>query len=126
MKKNHFKRIVAILGLFVLAISCEKNSGQIINAALTQEYVINAKDLLKITLGYFGDEEGASILINPLHAKINQIDRPINSSLIYYTYRPLDNYIGKDSVSIIIFKGSDGSINTGKSDTTKIVITITD
>lgn len=122
------KTITSLLQLFILLsisflTSCSKNNGQFVNSDIQQVIIINSQDILKVNLGNFGDEEGASILKNPSHAKTSKTYRQINSSLIIYEYSPIDKFVGNDTVTLLINRGSDGA-HSGVIDTTKICIVV--
>jgi hypothetical protein len=109
-------------GLSIL-ISCSKNNGQVINSNIQQVIEINTGDVLKVNLGNFGDEEGAGIFKNPSHAKTSKTYRQLNSSSIIYEYSPLDKFIGRDTVTLVLNRGSDGA-HPGVTDTTRICIIV--
>jgi hypothetical protein len=123
MKTKTVKRMIVLFTVLTLLFSCTKNTGHIINSYIKQEFEINSGDTLKVNLGTFGDEEGATIFKNPIYAKISKLNRQINSSSILYMYLPQDNFVGKDSVLLILNRGSDGA-SSGKNDTTIIRITV--
>jgi len=104
-------------------ISCTKNNGHLITTDLKQVIEIKRGDLLIVNLGNFGDEEGAWILTTPKNAKESKIQRQVNSSSIQYQYFPLDNFVGKDSVTLVLNRGSNGA-SSGVNDTTKISIIV--
>ena len=103
--------------------SCSKNIGQIITTDLKQVIEIKTGDLLIVNLGSFGDEEGAWIFTSPKNAMVSKVERQANSSAINYQYLPLDRYTGKDSVTLILNRYSDGA-GSGVNDTTKICIIV--
>jgi hypothetical protein len=109
-------------GLSIL-ISCSKNNGQVINSDIQQVIEIKTGDVLRVNLGNFGDEEGAGIFKNPSHAKISITYRQLNSSSIIYEYSPLDKFIGRDTVTLVLNRGSDGA-HPGVTDTTRICIIV--
>lgn len=119
-------RLIILSGLLQL-ISCSKNNDKpnehIINAIIQPEIGISIGDTLKVNLGTFGDEEGAGIFKNPRNAKVSKTYSQSNSSSIIYEYFPNDKFIGKDTVALILYRGSDGA-HTGLSDTTKICIIV--
>ena len=112
-----------ILFSFSFLTSCSKNNGQVINSDIKQVININTGDILKVNLGNFGDEEGAGIFKNPAHAKISKTYRQVNSSSIIYEYSPFDKFVGKDTVTLLLNRGSDGT-QSGVIDTTKICIVV--
>ena len=120
------KSVLIYLVLFFqvsFLISCSKNNEHLINTDLKQLIEIKTGDLLIVNLGNFGDEEGAWILTTPKNAKESNILRQVNSSSIQYKYFPLDNFVGKDSVTLILNRGSNGA-SSGVNDTTKILIVV--
>jgi len=78
-------------------------------------------DTLKINLGNFGDEEGATISQIPVHAKLSRLVREFNSGSIVYQYLPEYGYTGTEIVEIVLNKGSDGA-SAGRKD--KLLISI--
>jgi hypothetical protein len=122
------KTITFLIQLFILfgisfLTSCSKNNGQVINSDIQQVININTGDILKVNLGNFGDEEGAGIFKNPAHAKTSKTYRKINSSSIIYEYSPFDKFVGNDTVTLLLNRGSDGA-HPGVIDTTKICIVV--
>lgn len=119
-------RLIILPGFFIL-FSCSKNNdkenGRVINSSIQKQIQISVGDTLKVNLGNFGDEEGAWIFKNPQNAKISKTYRQMTSSSIIYEYFPMDKFIGKDTVSLILNRGSDGA-SSGTSDTTKICIIV--
>lgn len=109
----------------LMIVSCSKNddltSEKIVNSTVQKEIKIKNGDILKINLGNFGDEEGAWIFEEPQNAKVSEILRELSSSSIFYEYSPLDNFTGKDTVGLILNRGSDGA-SSGINDTTRICI----
>ena len=124
--KSVLFRLIILSGLLLL-ISCSKNNDKtnehIKNAIIQPEIVISIGDTLKVDLGTFGDEEGAGIYKNPRNAKVSKIFRQSNSTSIIYEYFPNYKFIGKDTVNLILYRGSDGA-HPGLSDTSKICITV--
>ena len=119
-----------ILFIFFVGIlfftSCLKNDhpiGIIKTSNIQNEIWINSGDTLKINLGNFGEEEGASIYKHPANAKKSIMYREIHSSSIIYKYYPNDNFSGRDSIIFILNKGSDGA-SFGINDTTHICIIV--
>ena len=121
------KNQLIILAGFFLVVSCSKNDdstiGRVVNENIQQVININNGDTLKVTLGSFGDEEGAWIFKNPQNAKVSKVYRQVNSGLVLYEYYPNDSFIGKDTVELILNRGSDGA-SLGINDTTRICITV--
>jgi hypothetical protein len=123
MKTNTF--LIQLFILFGLSIlfSCSKNSGVVVNSDIQEVIEINTGDILKVNLGNFGDEEGAEIFKNPTHAKTSKTYRQININSIIYEYSPFERFIGKDTVTLLLNRGSDGA-HPGAIDTTGICIVV--
>jgi hypothetical protein len=119
-------RLVLFSGL-ILLISCSKNNdksnGHVIDTLIQPMIEISIGDTLKVNLGNFGDEEGAWIFKNPQNAKISKTYRQMNSSSVIYEYFPIDKFVGKDTVTLIFNRGSDGA-SSGTNDTTKVCIIV--
>jgi hypothetical protein len=114
---------LAILFQVIFLISCSKNNDHLITTDLKERIEINSGDQLIVNLGNFGDEEGVLILTAPKNAKESKLQRQVNSSTIQYQYLPIDNFVGEDSVTLILNRGSDGA-SIGTTDTTKISIIV--
>jgi hypothetical protein len=119
---NFLIQIFILFGISFLS-SCSKYNDQVINSEIQQVISINTGDILKINLGNFGDEEGAVIFKNPAHAKTSKTYRKINSSSIIYEYSSYDKFVGNDTVTLLLNRGSDGA-HPGVIDTTKIRIVV--
>ena len=110
--------------LFILFIltgmlgSCTKKNDTIVEKVY---YMAFSGDTLKINLGNFGDEEGATISQIPVHAKLSRLVREFNSGSIVYQYLPEYGYTGTEIVGIILNRGSDGA-SAGRKD--KLLISI--
>jgi len=120
------KTVLIYLALFFQAsflISCEKRTALFIGIDLKPLIEIYEGDFIIVNLGNFGDEEGASILTEPKHAKKSYLERDTDSNAIYYNYCSVDHFVGKDSVTLILNHGSYGS-GLGINDTTTIHIVV--
>ncbi|RXQ94485.1 hypothetical protein EO244_09390 [Ancylomarina salipaludis] len=117
------KLILLISIVFLIACSEKENGNNagIVESEIQQEIQINMGDTLRIDLGNFGDEEGAWIFEAPQFAKISKIYRELSSSTMIYEYSPVDHFIGRDTVGLILNRGSDGA-SQGINDTTRICI----
>jgi len=74
--------------------------------------VIDTNEIYTFDLGYFGDEEGATISKQAIHYAVSKLVRD-SASKIIYTYQPAKDYSGNDEVEITSSRGSDGaSANT--------------
>ena len=57
-----------------------------------------------------GDEEGATIVLQPTHYSISEMRRDATTNWIAtYVYRPAAGFVGKDEAVIEISTGSDGA-----------------
>lgn len=106
MKKNS-TLIILLFTCFVLVLqSCKKDEEEVISVTLEMN------QLYEYDLGFFGDEEGASIANQALHYKVSEIgpwDTTSYTGQLKYTYIPALDYTGLDEVTITSFRGSDGS-----------------
>jgi len=121
------KQLFLFTALLILA-SCSKSNeafnGNVIHTAIQNQIDIRTGETLIVNLGNFGDEEGAWIISNPRNAKISTIVRLINTNSIIYEYIPSDNFVGKDTVGLILNHGSDGA-NSGVNNSARICINVT-
>lgn len=122
-------RLILLSGI-VFLISCSKNEVHVNEDSLVEKNVsmqksqlieINNGDTLKVNLGHFGDEEGAWIFENPAHALYDTIYRAFDFATVYYEYSPNENFSGRDTVGLILNRGSDGA-SPGINDTIRICI----
>jgi hypothetical protein len=104
-------------------MSCSKKNENLLRTDLKEVIEIKAGDQLVVNLGSFGDEEGAWILTDAKNSKESKVQRLTSSNVIEYQYAPLDQFVGKDSVTLILNRGSDGA-SSGLYDTTKIQIIV--
>jgi hypothetical protein len=124
MKHNFI--ILMIISLIIL--SCQKESNKISeqykNSLSNQiDTTIFSSDTLQVSFGYFGDEEGISIISPPKNSKFCKlINKPWEERILRYI--PLDNFLGTDSVSIITMKGSDGASPSADIDTILVLINV--
>ena len=127
IKKKFMKHLFLFAGLLIL-VSCSKSNerlnGNVIHTEIQNQIEIRTGETLIVNLGNFGDEEGAWITVNPRNAKISTVIRLINTNSIIYEYIPADSFVGKDTVGLIINRGSDGS-NSGVNNSARICINVT-
>ena len=103
MKKSN-KSILLIISLLLFIVSCERTNSKTSNLNIT----LQNTDEYHLNLGYFGDEEGCSIIEDAKHAKSSKIlGNPWEARI--YEYIPDSSYIGNDKVVIRTEKGSDGA-----------------
>ena len=99
--------IITMMMLFA-SMGCKKET----NSPRTSEKIISVSlmksdTLYKNSFGYFGDEEGISIIKQARHSSISTIINNHWEERIFQ-YQPLNNFIGLDTVIIETEKGSDG------------------
>ena len=118
-----------LLAGIVFLVSCSKNEVptekklilENISSEKFQTIKINSNDTLRLSLGFFGDEEGARIFKAPAYAAYDSLYRALDFASIYYEYLPLTGFFGQDTVGLILNRGSDGA-SPGVSDSTWICI----
>ena len=124
-------RLMLLSGI-VFLISCSENEVPTNENLLVEKNVstekfqlieLNNSDTLKVNLGYFGDEEGAWIFENPAHASYDTIYRAFDFATIYYEYSSDENFSGRDTVGLILNRGSDGA-SVGVNDSIRICLVI--
>jgi len=126
------------LGLFTLILlttNCNthlenttdsQSEEQVFLKAFDQELQLNNTDTHTISIGDFGDEEGAAILQHPSQFEQSEIVRDASSNWNpVYKYKAKNNFKGVDSVLIETCKlnKQSPSLNCSK-DTLKIKLTI--
>jgi len=121
--KTHFFHLMTLICFLFLIQGCNYNEPTPSNAL---NITLQSDASYQYDLGYFGDEEGATISIPPKHFKVNKIDRDINSGKIIYTYAPSIGFNGKDTVELKSMKGSDGASANNKITTVVIKFKIID
>lgn len=57
-----------------------------------------------------GDEEGATIVVHPMHFAISEIRRgPATNWVAVYVYQPAAGFVGSDYAELQVLTGSDGA-----------------
>jgi hypothetical protein len=94
-----------LLGLFLMiAGNCERADSKTTEMDIT----LGNAETYRLTLGFFGDEEGPSIVEDAQHAKSSIIlGEPWEIRI--YEYIPDSGYVGSDKVVIRTARGSDGA-----------------
>lgn len=103
--------LIIIMLMLIASIGCKKET----NSQKTTEKIISVSlmksdTLYKYSFGYFGNEEGISIIKQARHSAISTIINNQWEERIFQ-YQPLNNFIGLDTVIIETAKGSDGGSN---------------
>ena len=76
-----------------------------------ESFSLDSSDTLTVSLGLFGDEEGASISLEPQFHELSKTVRgtPENDSEVVYLYKARQDFAGSDYVEITARRGSDGA-----------------
>lgn len=124
MKKKSFKIACCLLLFtgFLLNYSCKKDVTQNPNGDIVIDTTIYNNQVLKYDLGSFGIEEGATITRQATHFSQSSLER--NGMGIIYTYKPLNDFSGKDTVVIKSERGSDGAHPGNKINFTTIRVNV--
>jgi hypothetical protein len=99
-------------------IDATKNSEEIISVSLKKP-----DTLYTYSFGYFGDEEGISIVKQASHSVISKIEKKQWEERIFQ-YQPQNNYMGRDTVIIETQRGSDGAEKNSLIDKTIFIFDI--
>lgn len=86
---------------------------------------IPASEVYSHSLGNFGIEEGASVLIEPEHAAFSQLERKGGREIIY-TYKAESGFRGKDYVELLSARGSAGDGENPYKEVVRMQIVVTD
>ena len=102
----HLYSLITLIGFLILVQGCNNNEPTPSN---TLNMTLKTDATYQFDLRYFGDEEGATISIQPKHFEVSKIDRDINSGKVIYTYVPSIGFTGTDSVELKSMRGSNGA-----------------
>lgn len=120
MKKISYP-IFFMLCIIFYACKKEKTSDNV--KILRTTISLNTDSTYIDTIGFFGDEEGAGIITPPHHAALSNLQRTTDVAI--YFYKPMTAYIGKDSVEIGEYRGSDGATPSKLTVKHQLIFTIT-
>jgi hypothetical protein len=123
--KRHF---ISVLFISIVIISCEKGSDNLIikNKIEVSNFIdttILASDTLKYSFGYFGDEEGISILYDTKNSESCELLHKQSDERILQ-YVPQKDFLGMDSVFVVTMRGSHGASRSTDIDTTLMLIKV--
>lgn len=104
MRNNYFIYSIIIAGLLVFSVGCDKIKSQ----STDLEINLANHEVYHLELGYFGDEEGPSIIRDATHAMSSTI-LGMPWELRVYEYIPTPDYVGVDTVEVKTERGSDGA-----------------
>jgi hypothetical protein len=123
---KHFSFLLFLL--IILGLSCKKEPG---NPLLEKKMVmlnvldtsILVSDTLYYSFGYFGDEEGISLISEAADSgSCKLMNRQWEERIMQYI--PGKNFTGVDSISVVTGKGSDGASLSSENDTFLIIIRV--
>ncbi len=119
-------RMIIILSIIIsiVFISCEKETDvKIKQYSNLIDTTIISFDLFEFSFGYFGDEEGISIISYPRNSKSCELlNKQWEERILQYL--PQDNFIGIDSIIVKTMRGSDGANPSTDIDTILVVIKV--
>ena len=110
-----------LLAVALLAASgCTKVEKEFVSVTISNT------DTLEYSLGFFGDEEGATIEKQPKHARLSDMTTDPNLGEYIYLYLADSSYTGSDYVELRSARGSDGESPNRDVIVTKLTITVQD
>ena len=119
-----------LIAIFVctMIISCEKESDNMLSQNTIEtsgliDTTIISTDTLEYSFGYFGDEEGISIISYPQNSEsCDLLNKQWEERILQYI--PMKDFLGVDSMTIVKMRGSDGASPSTDIDTILIVIKV--
>ena len=115
---------IFLVNIFIAAYSCEKETeiAGMPNYEIIDTTILSTQ-IFEYSFGYFGDEEGISILSYPKHSKICELlNEQWEERILRYV--PDDLFLGSDTVVVETMRGSDGAGPSTEVDTTMIVLKV--
>lgn len=106
--KRFFLTLIILIALLTFSQGCSKED-IVIHSPDTNTVTLSRNKTYHFDLGYFGDEEGASISRQASHFIVSKTDRDITTGKIGYTYTPALNFSGTDEVELKSMRGSEGA-----------------
>ena len=103
------QRIILLLFTVAILSSCDKEDENPNKDIIVENVNLTNSEIYQYDLGYFGFEEGASLLVQAEHYDTSELDRDMNTGNIIYKYQAQTGYSGKDYVEIQTGRGSDGA-----------------
>ena len=114
-----------IILLFILTITFGCNKDKSAQPDTIKIYSsIKVNQTYQYYLGYFGDEEGATISRQATYFQTSKIERDINSGKIIFYYLPTQDFVGTVEIEIKTERGSDGASASNNISFTIIYLTI--
>ena len=116
--------VIFLISLCIAAFSCDKETEM---AEMPIYEIIDTSilstQIFEHSFGYFGDEEGISILSYPKHSKSCELlNKQWEERILRYV--PDDLFLGSDTVVVETMRGSDGAGPSTEIDTTMIVLKV--
>lgn len=97
----------------VFFTSCEKEPSEPVEYNSTHEISLNQNELYVHPTGFSGDEEGGRISLQAKNFSISELTRDSLMDIIYQ-YKPDSNFVGLDTVQVLIQSGWDGESGFGQ------------
>ena len=95
------KRYTLLLLAVAMIAACKKDTNQNNVDKYNVSAQIKQGSLLKYPLGLIGIEDGISITVPPAHADSSAIVRNASDAKLYYNYKALPGFLGKDKVTLM-------------------------
>ena|ERR1035437_8202063 len=106
--KRFFLHMIISIALLTFSQGCSKED-IVIHSPNINAVTMTRNETYHFDLGYFGDEDGASISRQATHFIVSKLDRDNSTGKIGYTYTPALNFTGTDEVELKSMRGSDGA-----------------
>jgi len=121
-------RNLVFMMLCVLFLSCEKQGNspgaeKSVFESNRFDTLILANDSLSFSFGYYGDEEGVSVLKLPANAAVCTILHA-NYNERLFVYKPAKDFTGIDSLQLLNVRNKTGTAATIQVDTIAVYITV--
>ena len=102
--------VIITMMMLIASMGCKKETNpQKISEKIISVSLMKSDTLYKYSFGYFGTEEGISIIKQARHSAVSTIiNQPWEER--FFQYQPLNNFTGLDTVVIETAKGSDGAL----------------
>lgn len=105
--KTNALTLTLLTALFFTSCEKEKEPIEPIEYHSTHEISLNPNELYVHLTGFSGDEEGGSVSLQSKNFAISEVTRDDQMEIVYQ-YKPDSNFVGKDTVQVLIKIGWDG------------------
>lgn len=102
------KSLIIVFPILLLLLSCKKEEDKRKETNDSFSVALSKNELYVYDTKNSGDEEGGSVVEQAKHYQISEVVRDSAFNLVY-RYQPEKDYVGKDSVQIMLSSGSDGA-----------------